>query len=605
MRRPLIILGIATFALTLALRLRNETVAISNGIPQLSLLDDLYQFKRIAYTAENFPRVLDFDSDRGVRGEFCPWPPLYDFAAGTAARLLGAHTPPEVLDRVVWFPPFFSAAFVAIAAICMARLFGLWPAAALALALAMSPFLIAESSIGNIDHHFLEAPLTFGIVLATCAALRGADRKQGIARGICLGVALIAALYIRTALLIAAAIAFAILFALSDGLAAACGFGMAAIAVALYRITRLPSYPDSEWFLGWSHAALLAGAAMASLLLFLRGRSAGNRIVALLCGTALVVLTPTALPAILFGSEYLGGNPWFRTIVEGQPLWNTPPFEIVWRIAGLSTGAILVWLLVIHAIRHRDAVRGAIAVFAAAYLLLTVSSVRFWSVGIPLLALAAAVYAASIRRRTLVILACVAVAVPPLVQFAIWHRRPLPPVIGRQELPWLRAALVLRDRAAAGRVLAPWSMGHAIDVIGQKPVIIDNFGVMSDEVDFERAHDAFLALDEETLLRYCEGAGVRFVVLDNPLYGLQGVAATLGIDPSRFVLTNARGEPTGVTRLATRTWWWRAYYGRGPFPNLRLIYADRQPSWEGTPVFRGPAVMIYEVERRPLRPTTG
>jgi len=72
-----------------------------------------------------------------------------------------------------------------------------------------------------------------------------------------------------------------------------------------------------------------------------------------------------------------------------------------------------------------------------------------------------------------------------------------------------RAALFLRNQPGGGRVLAPWSMGHAIDVIGQTAVIIDNFGIMSGEVEFDRAHDACLALDENALL-------------DNPLYGLQG-----------------------------------------------------------------------------------
>ena len=94
--------------------------------------------------------------------------------------------------------------------------------------------------------------------------------------------------------------------------------------------------------------------------------------------------------------------------------------------------------------------------------------------------------------------------------------------------------------------------------------------------------------DENALWRYCDGAGIRYVVLDNPVFGLQGAAAVLGLDPRDFELT----------KLATSTWWWRAYYSRGRTAHrFRLVYADPQPSWRGTPLFRGPAIEIWERAR--------
>jgi hypothetical protein len=126
-------------------------------------------------------------------------------------------------------------------------------------------------------------------------------------------------------------------------------------------------------------------------------------------------------------------------------------------------------------------------------------------------------------------------------------------------------------------------MGHAIDVLGARPVIIDPFGTMSDEVAFDRAHDAFLAHDENALARYCDGAGVRWIVVDNPAFGVPAVAAVLGLEPRQFM----------ATPLATSTWWWRAYYGRAS-RHFRLVYADPQPSWRGTPMLRGPALEIWE-----------
>ena len=85
MRRPLVI-AIIAFLAALALRVANAPMAFAGGAPQISPVDELYHWKRISYSALHFPRVLEFDPDRGDGGAFCPWPPLYDLAAGGAAR---------------------------------------------------------------------------------------------------------------------------------------------------------------------------------------------------------------------------------------------------------------------------------------------------------------------------------------------------------------------------------------------------------------------------------------------------------------------------------------------------------------------------------------
>jgi len=585
-RRTAYLIAAAAFLLALGLRLSNASVVFAGDVPRISVLDDLYHLKRMAFTAAHFPRLLDFDPDRGERGAFCPWPPLYDFTAAAIARTLGASTEVDALRRVVWLPPLFTALFIAAVAGFVTRRFGWEAGATIGIALSVSPPLITESSLGDIDHHFLEAPLVFAILGATLRSaipsvardLAAGWRAAAPARvGIALGLALTAALFVRTALLIPAALAFALLFIFSDGLAAAWGFGIAAVAVALYRLTRPPGYPNLEWFLGWPYAALLGAAAVAGAVLFLRR----GRLFALACGAAVVFATPSAPGSIVFGSEFISGNAWLRTIAEAQPIWSS---DAAWRIASLSMGAIFVWLLLAVAVRRRDPALGVIGAFAAIDLLLILRNVRYLSVTIPLLVLAGTIYAALLppRFRRLALLAMV---LPALIQFGVWQRKPFAPVIDEREMPWIRAAAFLRDQTAGGRVLAPWSMGHTLDVIGGRRVIIDNFGMMSDEVSFERAHDAFLVHDEEALWRYCRAADVRFVVLDNPVYGVQGAAATLGLDPQRFA----------ATKLAARTWWWRAYYGRErAVRRFRLAYVDPQPSWRGTPVFRGPALMIWE-----------
>src|SRR5436309_7245550 len=87
-----ILLALAFFVLALACRLLNAPYAFEGGKPRIAPVDELYHWKRMAYSAAHFPRVLEFDRDRGISGAFCPWPPLYDLIGGGAARLFGASS---------------------------------------------------------------------------------------------------------------------------------------------------------------------------------------------------------------------------------------------------------------------------------------------------------------------------------------------------------------------------------------------------------------------------------------------------------------------------------------------------------------------------------
>src|SRR3954447_21644422 len=259
-------LAAAFFVIALACRFLNAPYAFEGGKPRIAPVDELYHWKRMAYSAAHFPRVLELDDDRGVSGAFCPWPPLYDALGGGAARLLGARSSTDVLDRIIWFPPIIFALFTAIAVFVLARRSGMLVATITGIALATSPFLVTTSWIGSIDHHYLEPILTFAILGATCLALQ----EKTMRAAILLGIAITAAMFVQTALLIAAALAFAVLFFATDAVAGSLGFSIAAIAVAIYRLTRPPGFPDNQWFLGWTHATLFAAAAVACAIIVSR-----------------------------------------------------------------------------------------------------------------------------------------------------------------------------------------------------------------------------------------------------------------------------------------------------------------------------------------------
>ncbi|MGZ8851103.1 MAG: hypothetical protein ACXW3E_12370 [Thermoanaerobaculia bacterium] len=468
--------------------------------------DDLYHLKRIA----NFPHALIFDADRGERGAFCPWPPLYDAAAAGVMRMFGG---------VSWMPPLFFALFAAAMTAFMLR-FGALAAMTAGLTLALSPYLIDVSSAGHIDHHYVEPLLLLLILGATI-------RRNGIA----LGMAMAMALFVQTALIVAAGLAFIALFFFEDesaeGLKA---FSIAAAAVTAYRLAMPPGYPQSAWFLGYPHAALLAGAAVACAL-----RERASRLTALAGGVAVALAFPATATAFFSGLRFFKGDPWLKSIVEFQPMLRNTAL-IGTDIANLTGGAVLALLL------WRK--QRTFALFAAAYLLLALSSRRFLVPAIALFAIGGALVAANSRRRSLAWVAALATILPPLVYDVYTARMPEPSndeyrIIGERLRPLPR-----------GRVLGPWSFGHAIDVIGQKPVIIDNFGSMPDERVFRNAIEAMLMRRESDLLRYCHARSVRYLVLPHPAY-IPATAATIGLDPALY----------SSTGLARQTVWSRLHGG--------------------------------------------
>jgi len=135
----------------------------------------------------------------------------------------------------------------------------------------------------------------------------------------------------------------------------------------------------------------------------------------------------------------------------------------------------------------------------------------------------------------------------PALSFDLWalgDREPGP--------AWMTAPRVLAAEVASlppGRVLGPWSAGHAIDVLGHHAVVLDNFGSMPDEVAFGDATDALLQTHGDVLSAWCRRNGVRYLVL--PTAGLRAAAASVGLDPERY----------SGTRLAWRTVWSRLRHG--------------------------------------------
>lgn len=570
------IAAIAVGAGILAFGVRTLTVAqvFQAGVPILPPYDDLYHWKRIAFSAANFPAVLEFDPDRGLRGAFTPWPPLYDLAAAAIARLAGATGAIDVLRVIVWIPPI-TASLLTAATVAIIGRFAPLAAALAAVPLACGPFLVVSSWIGTIDHHFLEPFLALAILGGTVLVLRAEGRDSTIAAVILAG-AIATALLIQTALIFAAGLSFICIFLVarrSQAIGAgAVALATAAVPIVVYRLTRPEGFPDGPWFLGDVHAALLVGAATALAIALLLDRRGGRSpIAALLAFTAgllVVAAQSDAAASLASGFTFFSGDPWLKAIDEFQPVWR-PLSSLPHHVAALALGALASVVLMVDSLRRGLTADFVIAVFTMAYIAATLPSQRFAVISTALAAVATAVLIERLRLRgmALIVMAVLLVAIPPL-QLLSWWRSGVPLGLSGQAINFLRAANFLREKGEAGRVLAPWAYGHLFNVIGERAVVLDNFGSMSDPETFRRAHEILLSTDERNVAQFADRFGIRYIVLESPLYGIVKYVRFLGFPEESFF------RERKLTAHSQATWYWRAYFRPDTLRAFRRIAGD-------------------------------
>lgn len=427
------------------------------GSHRVGPYDDAYHLKRI----ESFPHTIQFDSDRDA---WCPWPPLYDFVCGA----IGPRA-------MVWVPPIGFALFAAALA---------WNFGAVAgFGVALAPYLIGISRAGDIDHHWVEPMLVLLIVVA----VRG--RNVWL-----LALAIASALFVQTALIVACGLAFLSLWLFDRDRRYARAFLFAAIAVAVWRFS-LP-FPESPWFLGGVYVVLLVAAAVALAL--------HDKWYAL---PVAIAVTLPFWPELYQAAHFFHGDPWLSSIVEFQPMFRDLS-RIGTDLANIGGGVVVaLWGGgALAAARRRTG--AATLVFAIAYALLAISSRRFLPIAIPLLCVIPSL-ARDLGGRAARIAMMIAIVIPPMAYdvYAFHHPEP-----DSDKIPLLIANEI--RPLPPGRVLAPWYLGHAIDVFGRHAVIIDNFGSMPDATRFNLANDALHNRHHDQLLAYCERNNVRYLATD-------------------------------------------------------------------------------------------
>ncbi|HEB90509.1 MAG TPA: hypothetical protein ENI85_13135 [Deltaproteobacteria bacterium] len=160
------------FASALAVRLLSWHSVFQEGGVFPNGNDAYYHLRRIRYSIEHFPAVLDFDPLINFPAGGQPiWPPTFDWSIASLLRLVPGIDQPDRLEHVaVWIPPVIGAATVVFVYYVGLRFFSRLTGLMAAVTLVILPAHSLYSRLGALDHHVLVAALV-AVMLAIGMAL--------------------------------------------------------------------------------------------------------------------------------------------------------------------------------------------------------------------------------------------------------------------------------------------------------------------------------------------------------------------------------------------------------------------------------------------------
>ncbi len=166
-RRLVFFFGLAAaLAIGIGLRLSTRKQLTAGGRARALTSDDHYHLRRARFAAAHYPRTIIFDPLMNFpRGGVAIWPPLFDVALATPARLLhGAGASPDQVERgALWVPVAFAAGAILFAGLLGRLVAGRAAGVALALVVAISPGHILWTQYGHTDQHVAES--FFGLLV--------------------------------------------------------------------------------------------------------------------------------------------------------------------------------------------------------------------------------------------------------------------------------------------------------------------------------------------------------------------------------------------------------------------------------------------------------
>jgi asparagine N-glycosylation enzyme membrane subunit Stt3 len=567
------------FLAALALRLASFPAATSQGWRLLS--PDCYgHLRRTISVARNFPRVPYHDSylNHPDGGVFI-WPPAFDFVAGGLARIAYGRsvTTGEALRVAATFPAVLGALHILPLFFLARRAFGRRRARIAAAAYVAIPAAVLWGGFGHFDHHVAEA-LNLLLVLAAGAWAASGRGGEKFWRAAVFGAAIALSVLTWQGAVFVAGLSF-VWAAFALGEAAAATALVATALVALGAAATLPTEPVPFAFVsfGWFQPLLLTGATVPLLLLAVwRAPDSRRRLLwGVLAVAGLWVALPNArrvVDAVFRGGAYVlkegagarsddfadGGflsypPEFLRLVAECQPLvagWRS--FERAVR--ELSPGFLLVPLAALLWFRRafrrplppRRAARVLIALFAVsvfAMALFQQRNVYYLAIfaALALAELVARIAPHAIRqapRFLLPILAALCLVVVPGAPY-LARTRAFADGPGYDVLDLFKrlreldppgvdpAALPAPQPGAIPGVLPPWSAGHFVTALAERPSAADPFAY-----GWRRQCRLFTATDDSEALAILSTAKCRYLVTADLTPLLPAYASAAGRPPT-------------------------------------------------------------------------
>jgi len=586
------------FLLALALRLAPFPAATASGWRLLST--DCYgHLRRTVSVARNFPRVPFRDAylNHPDGGVFI-WPPAFDLLAGGVSRALyGRTATTQQVTRVAALLPALLGALHVLPLFAVARrVLGRRRAWIATLAYTAIPAAVLWGGFGHFDHHVAEA-LNLLLVLAAGAWTAAARGGVRFARAAVFGAAIALAVLTWQGAVFVAGLAF-LWAALALGEAGAVVGLVASALVALGAAATLPAGPMPFSFVsfGWFQPMLLAGASVPLLALaaWRAGTPRRKAIWGVLAIAGMAVALPNAhrvVSAVLHGGAYVfkegavdGANDFadggflsypqefLRLVAECQPLVNG------WKsleraLRELSPGFLLVPLAafvwgkaaVLRPRGPRAAGRLLLSFFAAAIFAMALFQQRnvYYLAIFTALALAEACARVVPRRargfpRTALpfLLAAGLVIVPgwPYLEkaraFADGPGYDVLDLFARLRAldpPPVDAATVPQQAPGAiPGVMPPWSAGHFVTALAERPAAADPF-----VYGWRRQCRLFTATDDVEALAILTAAKCRYLVTTElaPLLPAYAAAAGRVPAPTRAMFARRVHESDAVRPL--------------------------------------------------------
>jgi asparagine N-glycosylation enzyme membrane subunit Stt3 len=606
--------------------------------------DAYYHLRRIRYTIDHFPNVLEFDPLINFPDGAQPiWPATFDWLIAAVFRFLPEIDQPEQLERfVVLIPPIIGAGTVLIVYFIGLRFFSKPVAILAALSMAILPAHSLYSRLGVVDHHFLVAAVIAVMLMLAMALFRGesasdADGKRlGLSVGFGLAIAaavlvwpgsllqvgvLQVAMVVRlvTARESEAARLWALRFSVVHGVACLAVYPMSAgnewvlwgglspvvltdfqplyffVAATCFGILGL------VWRLGWGVQTRLT-------------RLVTSGVVGSILLVGMLLATPDLGAAITDALSWFAKEEEFQSAVnESVPLFGgaagsararallggfvyVVPFSIVylgWHFRAraevlllIGWGAALFFATLVQW-RFMNSFSIAYVLFIGISLELVYQALR------PRLADSRRIKGAAVFTLALVLLAFV----PPVKAYRLHLENLGRSLRGEETIPGgtLRhtrfiadAARFLRDNSpppeeARYSVLGPWGDGHILKYVAGRAIVQDNFGDDVAPDNFDRAEQYFAATSESRALELVAPVATRYV-----LVRATGSGHSHGYSPDSqfsrlYQLKGSRGQPPGVPG--------RYSSAVDSLERHRLIYQSA-PLNEGDP---NPYCMLFEI----------